>query len=381
MINSREKILQEFPVLNKVLYFNTASIGIAPDSTIKAIENFIRRYQDESICDDAKSFQIIDHCKSQIAQLIGSSIDEIALLPNTSFGINIVSHGLPFQKGDEILIPDGEFPANVLPWKTLAKKGITINIIDRIYPLLDSLKKAITPRTRAIAISAISFSDGYVIDLAALSELCHKNNIFLAVDAIQAIGNFPIDVSELGIGLMASGAQKWQLTPWGAGFLYVSKEFQNILDVNFEGWLSRFPERDFSNLLNYEIPYPDSALKYECGSPVFPSLAGYENSLRILLKTGVAKIHGNSLEIADYIIERASKYQDWEIISPIDGKNRSAIVSIKMTEANELFQFLRKRNVILSIREGALRFAFHLYNMAEDVDRLFELVDQFYEDK
>lgn len=376
MINDKDFLQMEFPVTSKVVYLNTASIGIAPSSTITAMNEFLGRYQDESICDAAKSFGVLDRCRRQVANMIGADIDEISFQPNTSYGINVLAHGFPLLEGDEVLIPEGEFPANVLPWKALASKGVKIRLIEISGDVIDSLNSKITSRTRVIAVSAVSFADGYAFDLARLSEICNNMNILLAVDAIQAIGNYPINVADLGISFMAAGAQKWQLTPWGAGFLYVSKKNLQKVSVTFDGWLSRFPERKFGDLLNYDLPLPNDASQFECGSPIFPCLVGYENSLSLIQSIGVENIHRHSIELADILIDKAKSYRDWEIVSPMS--NRSAIVCIKMPNAQKLYEHLVSDKVIIAMREGALRFAFHLYNTEEDIEKLFCSVERFY---
>src|SRR5262249_28295876 len=138
-------------------------------------------------------------------------------------GANVVAQGLDWRPGDEVILSDNEFGANALPWVSLRDRGVIPRFIAtrerRLTP--DVLAREISPRTRAVAVSWISFGDGYRHDLAGLAEVAHAHGALLCVDAMQGLGAFGLDVKRCGIDALYAGGAKWLLSPPGISFVYV----------------------------------------------------------------------------------------------------------------------------------------------------------------
>ena len=153
---------------------------------------------------------------------------EIALTTNTSYGLNLAARMLPFEPGQRVLVSVDEFPANVFPWRELADRGVLLELLPVTaegWPdealMLERMRD---PAVRALAVSHVQFHNGYRVDLARLSAAARESGTWLVVDAIQALGQLPFDVRETPVDLLACGAQKWLLSPWGSGFCYVRRE-------------------------------------------------------------------------------------------------------------------------------------------------------------
>src|SRR3954470_17462947 len=219
---------QEFPWADDTTYLNHASVGPLPERTRVALEAFNRKRSAPFQLPDRDLMHTLAQSRSLSARLIGASPGEIALTLNTGFGLSLAARALPLRPGDIVLTSDKEFPANVYPWMLLKEKGVTLELAPTTaegWPDEDFLVERLRdPRVRVLAVSLVQFSNGYAVDLARLSAATRAAGTYLVVDAIQGLGQIPVDVGVTPVDLMACGAQKWLLSPWGSGFVYVRRE-------------------------------------------------------------------------------------------------------------------------------------------------------------
>src|SRR5665213_1193436 len=174
---------------------------------------------------------------------------EIACMTNTSYGINVAMLGLPLRSGDVVLTYEGEYPADVYPWMSLAKKGVRLELIPKRDGLQDEarlLEELKRPEVKVVTMSWVSFSTGYRADLATIGRACRERGIYLVVDAIQGVGALTLDVSKLEIDVLACGGQKWLLAPWGSGFVYVREGLLREIEPAVVGWLAMRSSEDFT---------------------------------------------------------------------------------------------------------------------------------------
>ena len=209
----------QFPLVSEYTFLNHAAVSPLPACVVQAMEKYLfhRQYgpkhQDELI----SSFE---EARSATAALINASPDEIAFVENTATGISIVANGLPLKPGDEVVLTDMEYPANVYPWMNLAQKGVRVRVIPNRRGGLDvgALEAAVTEHTKVVAVSTVEFLSGYRTDLAAMGAFCRQRGIYFVVDGIQSLGVIPMDVRAYQIDFLATGGPKWLLGPKGQGF-------------------------------------------------------------------------------------------------------------------------------------------------------------------
>ena len=197
----------EFPWTSDTVYLNHASIGPLPERTRVALERFNQRRAAPHLLPDREMFAMLADSRRKIARLIGASADEIALAVNTGFGISIAARSLPLEPGDVVLVSDREFPANVYPWMRLGDRGVTMELVPTTaegWPdearLLERLRDS---RVRVLAVSLVQFSSGYLVDLERLSAATRAAGAWLVVDAIQAVGQLPLDLSRVQVDVLA----------------------------------------------------------------------------------------------------------------------------------------------------------------------------------
>ena len=371
------EIAAEFPLTREYLYFNGASTGIIPERALAAAENFLTLYRDSDLSHDAETFRKLDDLRENMAKLIGAESGSIALVPNTSVGLNIIASGLKWSEGDEIIVGNREFPANSYPWANLRDKGVRLRWIEmedgRITP--GQIAENINDDTRLLTISAVQFGDGYRADLNSIGKICEDNGVILTVDGIQAAGALSANCAGWGVSAFAAGGQKHLLSGYGTGFLMVSKKLLDRLSPAYDGWLSHFtrPE-DFLDMLRHNMPPAIGARRLEVGSLAYPNLLAMHESMKMLLELRISEVERHNLNLSDIFCDGISRIPGASVTSDRSPENKSHIVSVEVDDAETAAAGLRENKVICSLREGRLRFAFHIYNSEDQVERALSVL-------
>jgi selenocysteine lyase/cysteine desulfurase len=284
---------------------------------------------------------------------------------------------LPLRPGDRVLVPDGEFPANVYPWLLRQRDGVAVDLIPRTpagWPDEDRLLASLDDRrVRAVAISLVQFSSGYRIDLARLGAACRARDVFLVVDAIQGLGQLPFDVRATPVDLLACGGQKWLLAPWGSGFLYVRRELIGALAPRFTGWLSFQGTDDFSRLTDYDATFHADARRFELASLPYQDIVGLTASLGLLREADPQRVATHLRALRAPLVARATDGA-FEVVSPLDAAHDSAIWCVRTRDVTATFERLREAGVKCSLREGNIRLSPHLYNTVDEIERVASLL-------
>src|SRR5690606_6280272 len=285
--------------------------GPLPERTVRLLDSFNRKRSAPYLLPDPELFEIFAESRRLIAQLIGASADEIALSTNTSYGLNIAALALPLERGDIVLVSDREFPANVYPWLHLRSRGIEVELLpvtDEGWPDEPRLLERIQdPRVRVLAVSLVQFSNGYAVDLDTLSRATRATGTYLVVDAIQGLGQVPVDLRRTPVDILSSGGQKWLLAPWGSGFTYVRRELIGQLVPPLAGWTAFEGTDDFSELTRYSTEFRDTARRFETITLPFQDFAGFNESLRLILQVGPDRIGAHARECHEPIIAWAHR--------------------------------------------------------------------------
>jgi selenocysteine lyase/cysteine desulfurase len=357
-----------FPITADTAYLNHAAISPLSTKVTEAIQEHLqaRSAGPVDVFEDimAKKARL----KENIAALIGARSVEIALVSNTSEGFNWLVNGLNWEKGDRILLLEDEFPSNVYPFLNLKRRGVHVDFVPARNgeTRISDFEQHMTKETRILSVSFVKFYNGIRQDLKKISDLCRSNNILFSVDGIQGVGAIPLDVKKAHIDFLSNGGHKWLMSPMGCGFMYVSPHLHDQLHPAFAGWLS---VKDSWNFFNYNLDFLDDCSRYEIGTANATAIVGAAAATALLCQAGTQKIMAHLLELGDYLIEKLTCLGFSFRGSP-DRNRRSGIYTFASEQAEELFNYLSKNRVIISLREGALRIAPHFYNTKADIDFL-----------
>jgi cysteine desulfurase/selenocysteine lyase len=370
---------REFPSLAGAAYLNAASMAPTPERTRRALDEMNRKRARITEWTDEDFAAPLRRARAAAARLVGADPDEIALGPNTSFGINLAAQCLPVPEGSTVVVSDREFPANVYPWMGPACPA-RLEIVpadargrpdeDRILERLDRGDVSI------FALSAVQFATGWRADLPRLGRFCRERGIFFVVDAIQALGQLPVDVREAEVDVLATGAQKWLCAPFGTGFAYVRRELHERMEPHVVGWTSLRASADYAALLDYRWGFVPDARRFEVATPPFQDHAGLAASLELLLEVGPGRIQDHVRGLLEPLVAWLEAHPEVETVSDMSPERRSGIFCFRPPRAEAAFAALTEAGVTCVLREGAIRLSPHLYNDADDVARVIRVLER-----
>ena len=359
-----------------VVCMNAASTGPSPRRSVERQIDFVRRRASPHLVDFDAQFGTLDRCRRLIADLIGAQPEAIALTTNTGAGINLAAWGLPLGAGDEVVVPDGEFPANMYPWLAASKaRGYAVHVVPLVGGLPDEgalLSALDRPGVRVLAVSWVSFSSGARLHLESLGAACRARGIHFVVDAMQGLGALECDVRSTSIDMLACGGQKWLLGPWGTGFVYVRPDIMELVTPQPVSWMGVRDSDDFSRLVTYDLTWRPNARRFEQVTLPYQDFAGMAASLELLAETGATAIAQHIHQSAHELLKGA-KALGMSVVTPLE--YHAGVASIRPADASAASARLTNADVIHSVREGTIRLAPHCYTTPADIIRTLEALN------
>ncbi len=371
-----EKIRHEFPVVEHRIFFDHARVAPLPRRVREACEAFLKDATENGTANYPKWMKEIDRTRSSFAKLIGAGDDEVAFVKNTSEGISIVANGIDWQAGDNVVIPDIEFPANVYPWMNLKDRGVEVRFAKSVRGSVpfEQIRMQVSDRTRVISVSSVEANSGFRNDLSALGAFCKEKNILFFVDAIQSLGVLPMDVKKDNIDFLSADGHKWLLSVEGLGGFYISNDVLDQIRVVNVGWGSVV---DAQNYMDYNFTLRPGAQRFEEGSANTLSIHAFGAALSLFHEVGMEAVSERILHLGDRVLDHLWK-RNLKVISSTELCERSGNVSFTVKgDLDQLTQFMAHHNVSLTVRDGIVRVSPHFYNTEDEVDRFFNLLDEF----
>jgi selenocysteine lyase/cysteine desulfurase len=339
-----------------------------------AIEDMATDFRDFGLTHFSRWEERVSGVRGVVSELIGSGPQEIAFIKNTSEGLSIVANGLAWKPGDNVVVAEGDFPSNIYPWMHLERLGVACRFIRprRGRITLEEIEPAVDERTRVVALSSVSFTNGYHLDLASVAAFCRTRGTLFVVDGIQSVGAVPLDVKDLDIPVLVCGGKKWIMAPDGVGFLYVEERLLDEISPTEVGWHSVVDPDDY---LTYRLEWPHTAERYECGSLNYLGIHALGAAVELLLDVGMERVWEALRSWHDLTFEELT-YQGAIVLSPWEKGERSGILTFRLgVDPFPLYGALREAKIITRIREGGIRISPHFYANDEDRDRLMAVVD------
>jgi cysteine desulfurase/selenocysteine lyase len=373
---------EEFPwsLAGDTIYLNHAGTGPMPERTVRVTTEWARLRATPNKVAFERQFGTLEKGRELIARLIGADVDEIALATNTTFGVNLAAFALPLKKGDVVLSPDREFPANVYPWMALAeRKGVEyrqLHCDDDVLDVERLSRELEDERVKCVTVSWVQAVSGARVDLAALGALCKARGVFFVVDAIQGLSALEVDLRRVHVDIFASGAQKWLMGPWGAGFVYVRKPLVAQLEPHDVSWMAVRGADDFTKLLDYDFTWRDSARKFEFITLPYQDMAGMNASLELIHELGPAAVSAHTLRLAQAIVDWASDRDDVSLVTPADANRRAGIIAVRPRDPRAASARLSAAGVVHALRESGLRLSPHFYNTVDEVRRALAIIEE-----
>ena len=363
---------------DETIFLNAASTGPLPQRCIDAVSQWATLRATPQKLSDERLFGTLAASRELVSRLIGASSKEIALAVNTGYGINLAARALPLAPGDVILTPDLEFPANVYPWWAAANER---DLEYRRVPLEDGVLNEDTllraledDDVKCVSVSWVDSANGCKVELERIGQACRERGIYFVVDAIQGVGASPLNVSASYVDILACGAQKWLLSPWGSGFVYVREELVLALEPPIVSWMAPKGTDDFRRLRDYDMTWRADARRFEFITLPFQEFAGMNASLELFFELGPDRVAEHIAHLAGEIVRWAESEPGVKLITPSEPSRRAGIVCVRPKNSERVSEDLKSEGIVHSFREGNIRLSPHIYNTLDDVRAALELM-------
>lgn len=377
MNNTKAMLSHEFNLDESLIYLNHAAVGPWPRRAAEAARSLAEACATRGAFDYPAWLQTEARLRERLARLINTaSVDDIALLKNTSEGLSVVAHGLSWAQGDNVVISNEEFPSNRIVWESLASKGVSVREVDLGSGASpeDALLAACDARTRILSISAVEYASGLRIDLTSLGAGCRERDIAFCVDAIQGLGIIPVDIEAMNIDFLMADAHKWLLGPEGIAVFYCAPEWRESLSLHQYGWHMVEKLHDFDQR---EWVAAASARRFECGSPNMLGIHVFEASLSLLQEIGIDEVERHVLANTETAMNAIKAHPDLELLSDDSPGRYAGICTFRHRNktAQVLYEELMKQKIYCAPRGGGIRFSPHCHNDATKIRMCIEAMD------
>ena len=381
-----------FPDLRAAAYLAHCAISPVSAPVRAAVVDHIEGYAREGIGAMGRGLEQRARLRASLAALMGAEPGTVGLVANTTTGVIDIAFGLPWKAGDRVVLFEGEFPANVTPWQQAAA---TFGLELVRLPLsgfglggdptpdgegLARLDAALAQGVRLVAVSAVQFSTGLAMPLAAIAARCKAHGAELFVDAIQGLGIVPIDVS-VGIDYLSAGSHKWLMGVEGCAALYVAPAAAARMVPRLAGWLSHEEPIGFllgTAPLRADRPLRARADVFEGGALPAAGLAALGAAVDLTAAVGVPAIHAHVQRWHDLIEPGLLARGFRSLRSPL-AAGRSGILAVDApagVDVQALQRGLLTRGVVTSAPENHLRLAPSWPNPLGEVPEVLAAIDE-----
>lgn len=380
MQNQRAK----FSIPKDVTYLNCAYMSPLMKSVEKAgIEGIQRKRNPYTISPD-DFFHDAEALREEFAKLINiREPRRIVIIPSVSYGIANVAKNVLLTDGDKIIVTSEQFPSNYYPWHRLARE--TRSTLHVVAPP-DSLEsrgrkwnqrilEAIDARTRIVSLGHIHWADGTRFDLEQIRKRTRDVGALLIIDGTQSVGALPFDVQHIQPDALVCGGYKWLMGPYSIGLAYYGPYFDNGKPVE-ENWINRRNSENFTQLVNYQEDYQSGSLRYEVGEHSnFILVPMMQKALEQINRWKPANIQRYCEKISQPAIKKLRAAGFWIEEENQRGHHLFGVRFPKGVLLDVVREKIRKKKISVSFRGDSMRVACHVFNDAEDFERLMRALE------
>ena len=367
---------ESLPIVAHQIYFDNAGVApLALDVKAAIHDHLDLRCRLGKMGIKSTAAQVMRSTRETAAALLGCRPADIAVVQNTTHGINLLASGFPWKPGDNVVIPESEFPANVYPWLALQERGVEIRRVplrDGLFDVTD-IEACVDQRTRILSISHVGYAFGFRADLNAIGSFCRTRGIRFVVDAAQSMGCLEINVAESHIDALITSGWKWLLGPIGIGLMYCSPTFLDELQPTFVGAGSVVQEEWETPV--YPFTFQPGARRFEPSSLDLSCISGLARALHNIAAIGVPVIERTVLEHATHLRE-ALTLIGYRHFCPNPPESLSGIITVRLpgTPTAALSSFLNDHHVAHAVWHEHIRFSPHFYNTSQEIEMLIAIL-------
>ncbi len=375
-----QRIRQDMIATTSHIYLNAGTFGPLPACVPAAVqERMQQEWQDGRL--GMSGFErmrtIYEGARQGAARLLNADVDEIALTDNTGEGLNIISFGIDWREGDEVITTNHEHISLLAPlYQVRDRYGVNIRIADigekGERPILKQVADLVTPRTRLISLSHISWMTGARLNISEVGYMGREWGIPVLIDGAQSAGSIPLDMHALNIDFYAIPMQKWLCGPDGTGALYARRGARSYVKSTYVGYWSVKHEEG----IEWELL--DTAQRFEVGGRQTAALAGQVAALNWLESVvGHQWMYDRIAALSTYAFHTLSEIPGLSMLTPRPGESGLVAFQIEGKDDAKVVKILNEQHNIL-IRNipstHALRISTGFYNTEEEIDTLVRVL-------
>ncbi|TMC57985.1 MAG: aminotransferase class V-fold PLP-dependent enzyme [Chloroflexi bacterium] len=364
----------EFPIAADLVYLNNCSLTPLPRRGKTRIERFLREWT------ELGGRAWYDHwigeyeaLREDLAGVLGADRDEVAIEPNVSAALVGIASTFDYTKRPKVIVSDLDFPTDGHAFLAVTPRGAQVQFVrspDRVRMPLEVFERAIDERTAAVCTGHVYFTTGWIQDVKALAEICHRKGARLVVDAYQSIGAFPFDVHASGVDYLVGGTLKWLMGGPGIAFLYARRDVAEAARPSAVGWWG------VADPFAFDVEHLDpgkGARRFEYGTPAVAAIYAARAGIELLREVGVETVRLRHMALSQRLVDGAVA-QGWTVRCPTNARERTAIVTLEHPEPQRAVDTLRAAGVITDSRPGLIRLSPHYFNTEDEMDRALELL-------
>jgi isopenicillin-N epimerase len=368
-------VKKQFPLEDGLLYFNAANVCPASRAVLDRHAEFLRDFQaNPSFQNRAKYDALRTRLRAKTAALLHAKPEEVAFTRNTSEGNNLIVHGLNLKAGDEILLTEHNHPSNFNSWKVRAsREGFVVKTIQVPVPatskdqVVELFRKALTPRTKVIAVSHVTNTAGLLFPAKEIAALAHSNGAWFHLDGAQTFGALDIDPAVLGCDSYTSSTHKWMMGPLEAGVLFVRADRQSEVwpSIVSVGWAEKTSGSRFEAL----------------GQRDDPRLVALESAVDFLNLIGMPQVEARVRHLSRTLNEKFRAVPGVTVKTNLEADLSGGVVKVlagsQSPRACDEKLWSRNRIAIAATESGdaaGLRFSPHIYNTVDEIDEAVRAV-------
>jgi selenocysteine lyase/cysteine desulfurase len=382
-----ERYRAEFPLLGRVTYLNTCSLGALSTRSRERLGEFLEQWDRLG----ARAWygpwlEELERLREDYGWTIGRSGSEIALASSISAALASLASALdPIHRGDaaaldrlagaglpvgrsprpRVVTSELDFPTVGHQWLARGPLGVDLVIVrspDGLTVPVESFAEVIDERTAAVVTGHAYFTTGWVQDVEALGRLAHERGALLVLDAYQATGLVPTDLSSGAVDAYASGTLKWLFGGTGNAFLWVRPAIREALDPTTTGWFSSARQFEFDVA---SLDFSPIGRKFEMGTPSLPSAFIARGGMSLVREIGIPTLQERTLDLGDLLIAVAT---DAGLpVRPVPRERRTGIVTIAAGDPHPIVDGLAEREIIVDHRPGIVRLSPAFYNTEDEI--------------
>jgi selenocysteine lyase/cysteine desulfurase len=358
------------PALARCTYCNTGASGPSPRNVVRAATDFLEHHAFEAPAEEGPytvAFDALEAAREVAAGHLGARSADLAFTRSTADGINLVANAIDFQPGDVVVRTDLEHPAGTLPWDRLADThDVEVRVVETDAGRLDmdDLKAAVDG-SRLLLTSSLTWSHGTQLPVSEMVDIAHDADTQVLVDAVQSVGQHPVDVREWGADFVATAGHKWLLGVWGSGMLYADPDALDSLRQTRIGY------RSVEDMGAADYAYHEGARRFEVGTTSPAPYVALAEAIETMESVGLDTVESRVAGLTD----RLKDGLDDRLLSP--RQYESGLVTFETENPEATVERLGEQGIVVRSlpHPEAVRASIHVFNTPGEIDALLDALD------